>query len=263
MRSIKKHQINLERLIDKRTHELQLQKQKLADSAEDLSNKNEEIQRFTYAVSHDLKSPLASIEVLSSIIALDIDKTKTPDAAESLDYINQSCEVMRNLIADITEIAKLGKIDNKKEVLDAREIVRIASNMAIGRLRTQNAKLIVEEALPTIFGDRNRFIQVFENLIDNAIKYLGDQEEPLVEIKSLIKNGYQQFMVIDNGSGMDATSLEKLFTPFERFDSNTKGTGLGLFMIKKIVESHNGTLKASSEGKGKVATFTITLPVAA
>lgn len=263
MRSIKKYQAQLERRIDERTKELQLQKKKLSETAKELSDKNDEIQRFTYAVSHDLKSPLNSIEVMANLISLDLDLDKYPDTKECLGYVTQSCTIMKTLIEDITEIARLGKIENKKEVLDAKEIIQTAGNMAIGRFREQKAELIIGDALPTIYGDRNRFIQVFENLIDNAIKYMGDQKNPLVEIKSIVSKDTHKFLVIDNGSGMDAKSLNKLFTPFQRFDSKTQGTGLGLYMIKKIIESHNGNISAESEGKGKGTTFVITLPKAA
>ncbi len=262
VRNIKRHQIKLEQQIDDRTQELQLQKKKLADVAEELSVKNDEIQRFTYSVSHDLKSPLNSIQVMADLISMDVEEGKITDAKECLGYITQSCTIMNSLIADITEIAKLGKIENKMEILDSKEIIRVASNMAIGRLRERKAQLIVEDALPNIYGDRNRFVRVFENLIDNAIKYMGEQEKPVVAIKTKVGQDFQQFFISDNGSGMDAKSLDKLFTPFKRFHAKTKGTGLGLYMVRKIVVSHGGTITAASEGKGKGTTFTLTLPKA-
>lgn len=259
IRNIKRHQINLEQQINDRTQELQLQKKKLADVAEELSVKNDEIQRFTYAVSHDLKSPLNSIQVMADLIGMDVEEGKITDAKECLGYITQSCTIMNSLIGDITEIAKLGKIENKMEILDSKEIIQVASNMAIGRLRERKAQLIVEDPLPNIYGDRNRFVQVFENLIDNAIMYMGEQEKPVVDIKAKVGQDFQQFFVIDNGSGMDAKSLDKLFTPFKRFHAKTKGTGLGLYMVRKIVASHGGTITAASEGKGKGTTFILTL----
>jgi len=262
IQNIKRYQLKLERRIDERTKELQLQKKKLAKTAKELSEKNEEIQRFTYAVSHDLKSPLHSIEVLTSLIPNDIDITKYPDTAEYLDFIEQSCTIMKNLIEDITEIAKLGKIENKNELLDTKEIIKVASNMAFGRFSENKGELIISHELPPIYGDRNRLIQVFENLIDNAIKYMGDQKSPIVRVTSKTNKDHLQFFVIDNGSGMDTNAQQKLFTPFQRFDSNTEGTGLGLYMIKKIIESHEGTISARSEGKGKGTTFVITLPKA-
>ncbi|MEL7003106.1 MAG: HAMP domain-containing sensor histidine kinase, partial [Bacteroidota bacterium] len=130
----------------------------------------------------------------------------------------------------------------------------------IGRLKERNVQLSVEENLPTIYGDENRMIQVFENLIDNAVKYMGDQQNPTVTIASLESKGYNHFVVKDNGSGMDENALKKLFAPFERFHNTIEGTGLGLYMIKQIVESHDGSITATSEGIDKGATFTVLLP---
>ena len=260
VRSIKAYQVKLEEKINERTKELQYQKKKLVAASQELSVKNDEIQRFTFAVSHDLKSPLNSIEMMAGLISLDIDHKKQTDASECLGYITQACSIMKSLIADITEIAKLGKIENKNEILDSKEIIQIACNMAIGRFKAKKAQLIIGDQLPKIYGDRNRLIQVFENLIDNAVKYMGDQKAPLVEIKSITSDDFFNFIISDNGSGMDVKSLEKLFTPFQRFDANTEGTGLGLYMIKKIIESHKGTIHAKSEGKGMGTTFVITLP---
>ena len=262
VRSIKRDRIQLERQVNERTQELRTQKKILANVADELSVKNDEIQRFTYAVSHDLKSPLNSIQIMAGLVEADIEAGETEDVAQSLEYITQSCTIMNTLIADITEIAKLGEIKNRMELLDTNDIIKVASSMAIGRFIEKNAELIVADNLPKIYGDRNRFIQIFENLIDNAIKYMGDQKKPLIEIKARGGRDTQQFLVIDNGSGMDETSIKKLFTPFKRFHAETEGAGLGLYMVKKIVASHDGTITAESEGKDKGTTFIVTLPKA-
>ena len=179
---------------------------------------------------------------------------------EYVGYIDETCDTMNSLITDITKIAKLGKIENHIELLDTKEILDFASKLVLGRLKEKNADLIVGKHLPKIYGDRNRIIQVFENLLDNAIKYMGDQKVPVIKVEAIAQEAHVEFKIVDNGSGMDKEALEKLFTPFERFDGNVEGTGLGLYMIKKIIESHGGTIAAYSEGKGKGATFTMELP---
>ena len=122
-------------------------------------------------------------------------------------------------------------------------------------------KLYVNNKLPTMYGDRNRLVQVFENLLDNAIKYMGDQKDPIVRIEAQEHRQEIQINVIDNGSGMSENELDKLFVPFERFDGSVEGSGLGLYMVKKIVESHGGTIFATSEGKGKGTTFSVLFPL--
>ncbi|WP_415843280.1 ATP-binding protein, partial [Zobellia roscoffensis] len=260
VRTIKKYQLTLEREIDERTQQLQQQKKELEKAADELTTKNQEIQRFTFAVSHDLKSPLSGIKGIASLIPMEFVMKDFPELEQYLDMINISCDTMHNLIADITKIAKIGKIENKNEVLDTNEIVALSTTLVKGKLKVSKVKLIVEENLPNIYGDRNRIIQVFGNLLDNAIKYMGDQKQPIVYIKAQENGEKIQFSVSDNGSGMDEKSLKKLFSPFERFHSDVKGTGLGLYMIKQIVESHDGTIYAESEGKGKGTSFNVILP---
>ncbi len=260
IRNLKRYQTRLEQQIDQRTSELQLKHQKLIDAADKLTERNEEIQRFAFAVSHDLKSPLNSIKGIASLIPMEIDLNTYPDMAEYIKYIDETCDTMNTLITDITKIAKLGKIENKMELLNTNEIVEMASNLVQGRLSTSNAKLYIGKNLPEIIGDKNRILQVFENLLDNAIKYMGDQEDPLIRVEAKTQGSKNQFLVIDNGSGMDEIALKKLFTPFERFDGSVEGSGLGLYMVKKIVESHQGHITAVSDGKGKGTTFIVTLP---
>jgi len=260
VKSMERYQMRLERDIDERTQELQQKQQKLIEVADELSIKNEEIQRFAFAVSHDLKSPLNSIKGIASLIPMEVDLEQSQDMKEYVKYIDETCDTMNNLITDITKIAKLGKIENSIELLDTKEILDLAGNLVIGRLKEKGANLIVDKHLPNIYGDRNRIIQVFENLLDNAIKYMGDQKVPVIKIEAAKQGEMVAFKVIDNGSGMNTEELAKLFTPFERFDGSVEGTGLGLYMVKKIVESHGGNISALSDGKGKGTTFTIELP---
>lgn len=258
--NIKSNQIRLEREIAERTKELQQQKNKLVKAAEELSSKNDEIQQFTYAVSHDLKSPLNNIKGIASLIPKDIVINDFPNLEKYLNLIGISCNTMSELITDITEIARLGKIENKNELLDTKEIMDLAKALISGKLSKEKVTLKIAENLPNIYGDRNRMIQVFGNFFDNAIKYMGDQQNPMITVEAQDNGASIKFLIRDNGSGMDKRSLEKLFTPFMRFHAKVKGTGLGLYMTKKIAASHYGTISAESEGKGKGSTFILTLP---
>ncbi|WP_405399879.1 two-component regulator propeller domain-containing protein [Maribacter sp. Asnod2-G09] len=260
--NIRKNQRRLELKVDERTKELQFQKNKLVEAADNLASKNEEIQRFTYAVSHDLKSPLGNIKGLASLIPLEVSLEDHPGLAEYLSLIDVSCNNMNELISDITEIARLGKIDNKNELLKTNELLNLSRNLIKGKLKQLNIELTITENMPDIFGDRNRIIQVFGNFLDNAIKYMGDQKNPKIIVTYEDNGDTNSFMVIDNGSGMHEGALKKLFTPFERFHDNVKGTGLGLYMVKQIAISHGGTIIAESEGEGKGATFKLILPKA-
>ena len=262
VRSIKNNQRKLVLKVAERTKELRLQKNKLIEAANDLKSKNKEIQRFTFAVSHDLKSPLNNIKGIAGLVPMAIESEDFTTVEEYLSLIDISCDNMNELISDITKIAKLGKIKNKNEVLNTNEILNLSRDLIKGKLNKENIELNIAHDLPEIFGDRKRITQVFSNFLDNAIKYMGDQPNPIISVKYVDNGDTNSFLICDNGSGMDERALEKLFTPFERFHKNVKGTGLGLYMIKKIAVSHGGTIIAESEGKGKGTTFKLILPKA-
>ncbi|HDZ04589.1 hypothetical protein LCGC14_0079940 [marine sediment metagenome] len=262
LRNIKKNQRRLELKVAERTKELEFQKNKLIEAASNLESKNEEIQRFTYAVSHDLKSPLNNIKGLASLIPIEIPIKEYPNIEEYLNLINISCTNMNELILDITEIARLGKIENKNELLNTNEILDLSRNLIKSKLKKENIALNIAENLPDIFGDRNRIIQVFGNFLDNAVKYMGDQPNPVICVEYEDNGETNSFLIRDNGLGMNERALKKLFTPFERFHENIKGTGLGLYMVKQIAVNHGGTIIAESEGEGKGTTFKLILPKA-
>ncbi|MEM1408516.1 MAG: ATP-binding protein, partial [Bacteroidota bacterium] len=260
IRNLEKRQIELEDQINDRTKELQYKQKRLMETADELSTRNEEIQRFTFAVSHDLKSPLNTIKGITGLIAMEGGYEDTSATKKYLELIETSCNTMGNLITDITEIARIGKIENNIETLNTYEIVESASTLVFGRLKDRNVELKVSGDLPSIAGDKNRMIQVFENLIDNAVKYMGEQETPVIEIGVKVDKDLNHFFVKDNGSGMEENSLKHLFAPFMRFNDSVEGTGLGLYMISQIIQSHEGHITAFSGGLGKGSTFTISLP---
>ncbi len=259
-RNVLRNQKKLKKEIALRTKELQFQKNKLMAVADELSTKNEEIQRFAFSVSHDLKSPLSNIRTITELIQMEFSEKDLPFIEKYMEMIDVSCETMTDLIADITRVARIGEIKNNKEILDTNRIVKLSKVMIDTKFEEQNVALIIKESLPNVYADRNRIIQVFSNLFDNSIKYMGHQKNPTIEIKFEENNEAVTFFISDNGSGIDRESLKKLFSPFERFHSGTKGTGLGLYMIKQIINSHGGTISATSEGRYKGATFIVTIP---
>ncbi len=260
MRRIQRTQQNLERLIVERTAELEYQKDKLVEVADELAVKNEEIQRFTFAVSHDLKGPLNNIKIITGLIPKELEMKTSSNLKEYLRFIDGCYDIMNELIADISKIAKLGKIENNNELLNTNEIIGLAGTMISGKLDMQKTVLHVQDDLPTIYGDRNRMIQVFGNFLDNAVKYMGNQPNPEISISCESKDGFNTFLIKDNGLGLNEQALTKIFTPFERFHAKVKGTGLGLYMIQQIANSHGGQIKVVSGGEGKGSTFKLILP---
>ncbi|CAM4085810.1 two-component regulator propeller domain-containing protein [Zobellia roscoffensis] len=262
VRNIKKNQKILVQKVAERTRELRHQKNKLEEAASSLQSKNKEIQQFTFAVSHDLKSPLNNIKGLAGLVPISIEAKDFKTVEEYLNLIDISCDNMSALISDITKIAELGKVENKNELLNTNEILNLSKDLIKGNLDKEKVELTIANDLPKIYGDRKRITQVFSNFLDNSIKYMGDQKNPKISVDYIDNGDTNSFLVRDNGLGMNENALQNLFTPFERFHKNTEGTGLGLYMVKKIAVSHGGTIVAESEGVGKGTTFKLTLPKA-
>ena len=124
-----------------------------------------------------------------------------------------------------------------------------------------NIKVNVEKDLPIVRGDRPRLVEVMQNLIDNAAKFMGDQPAPQIEIGRQNINGEQVFFVKDNGIGIEPNHHEKVFGLFDKLDARSEGTGVGLALAKRIVEVHGGRIWVESEGKGKGSMFCFTLPI--
>ncbi|MDO6821234.1 two-component regulator propeller domain-containing protein [Zobellia sp. 1_MG-2023] len=262
VRNFRKNQKVLVQKVAERTQELRLQKNKLEEAANSLKSKNKEIQQFTFAVSHDLKSPLNNIKGIAGLMSMSIETADFETVEEYLNLIDISCDNMSALISDITKIAELGKVENKNELLNTNDILSLSKDLIKGKLDKEKVELIIANNLPQIYGDHKRITQVFCNFLDNSIKYMGDQKNPTIAIDYIDNGDTNSFLVRDNGLGMNEHALQNLFTPFERFHKNTEGTGLGLYMVQKIAVSHGGTIIAESDGVGKGTTFKLTLPKA-
>jgi signal transduction histidine kinase len=149
---------------------------------------------------------------------------------------------------------------NPPETVPFGEIVREALQLVEGRLVKNNVDVEVDAELPLITGDRARLVEVVQNLVDNAAKFMGTQIHPRVQIGAHRDGeGRVIFHVRDNGLGIEPDIQEKIFNLFYKFDPNTEGTGLGLALAKRIIEVHGGEIWLESEGSGKGTTFFFTL----
>ncbi|HKJ37484.1 MAG TPA: ATP-binding protein, partial [Anaerolineales bacterium] len=130
------------------------------------------------------------------------------------------------------------------------------------QLMAGNVQVIVQDDLPIVNGDHPRLVEVMQNLIDNAAKFTIDQSEPRIEIGTNKKDGEIIFFIADNGIGINPKFHEKIFGLFDKLDSKSEGTGVGLALVKRIIEVHGGRIWIESEGKGTGSTFWFTLPAA-
>jgi signal transduction histidine kinase len=224
---------------------------------QELGNRNAELERFTYTVSHDLRSPLVTIKGFLGLLNKDLLEKNTDRVANDMRRIAGATDKMDTLLSDLLELSRIGRIINPPEEVDLIQLAREAIESVDARICSRNIIVKISPDLPTVHGDRLRLREVLENLIDNAAKYMGDQECPLIEIG--IRPGNVIF-VKDNGMGIEPAYTTKIFGLFEKLNPTSEGTGIGLALIKRIVEVHGGRIWAESDGLGKGSTFCFTIP---
>lgn len=226
----------------------------------ELGEKNAELERFTYTVSHDLKSPLVTINGYLGYLETDVKNNNLARFRHDSERIREAVIKMHRLLSELLELSRIGRIANPSESIPFDEIVKSAIEIEHGNLMNRKVAVTVHPNLPTVFGDRQRLMEVMQNLINNAIKFMGDQKNPHIEIgMSGEENNFSIFFVKDNGIGIEEKLQHRIFGLFDKLDPQSEGTGVGLAIVKRIVEVHGGKLTVSSEA-GKGTTFFFTLP---
>ena len=219
-----------------------------------------EMERFTDAVSHDLKSPLVTIRSFAEYADQGLEENEPEQAREDLRAIRLAADKMQRMLDELLELSRSGRMVNENQEIDAGELVQEVLQLLAGRIQAVGAEVVVAEDLPTIRGDRRRLQQVFQNLIDNAVKFSSDQESPKIEVGVRFESEDPIFFIRDQGVGIPPEQLVKIFESFHRLDDRVEGTGLGLAIVKRVVEAHGGAIWADSEGPDSGATFSFTLP---
>jgi signal transduction histidine kinase len=231
----------------------------LRAQAEQLQAKNAELDSFAYAVSHDLKAPLVGMQGMASLLAEDCAEGLGEDGRHYVGRIAATIEHMQALIADVLALARVGREGRAAETVALEEVVDLVLQRLDEPLRTRGIK-VTRGALGEVRAVRTHIEQVFSNLIGNAVKYIGEPAEPGVEIGRHERDGVTEFFVRDNGIGIDPAYHAKVFETFQRLkEVDVEGSGVGLAIVKKIVESAGGGLRIESAA-GTGATFFFTWP---
>ncbi|RKZ35234.1 MAG: hypothetical protein DRQ37_06850 [Gammaproteobacteria bacterium] len=225
-----------------------------------LEKQNEELERFTYTVSHDLKSPLVTIKGFAGQLTQDLSKGRQDRMADDAERIERAAEHMHELLDDLLELSIVGQVANAPEDVSLSAVVDEAAGLLSAQFAERDVRLEVAPDLPVVSVDRIRLLEVIQNLMENAVKFMGDQTSPLVEVGVREAEGEVICFVRDNGSGIDPRHQHKAFAIFERMHPEIEGTGIGLALAKRIVETHGGRIWLESEGEGHGSTFYFWLP---
>jgi len=209
----------------------------------ELEKSNNELHEYAHIVSHDLKSPLRSIDALVSWIKNDNEGKLDEITIQNFDLIESTLENMDLLISDILEYSSIGTTTENEEEVNLNSIIE---NLNKTLFIPENISINVVSNLPTVKGDSTKFLQLFQNLISNAVKF-SDKEKGIVEIDFKEEPSFYQFSVKDNGIGIDKKFHDKIFKIFHALNKNKDSTGIGLSIVKKIVDLHEGDIWVESD----------------
>ena len=230
----------------------------------ELGAKTEELEQFAHTVSHDLKTPLTTIGGFTRRMQVLLNRGEVSRASLQLERILEISDRMEQRLDDLLHLAKTGHIVKQAVTVSLKELILEAVTSLEEKLAQRGIEVEVASEFPLVLGDPGRLREVLENLMDNAIKYMGEQEAPRIEIGVLSSGVTPVFFVRDNGIGIAAEDLEKVFDLFVQLHpgGNYIGAGAGLAIAKRIIEALDGRIWAESGGQGQGASFCFTLPVA-
>jgi signal transduction histidine kinase len=255
-RKLEKKVVQLETEIEVR----KAAEQNLEAAIRELEQKNAELARFTYTVSHELRSPLITIQGFSGLIAEEMAKGGDPEELKNhVRRITGAVDTLEALLSDLLQLSRAGRSVNPPQPVGFGRIAKEVVSQLAQPLAQRGIRVEISPDLPVVSVDQNRIREVLFNLIENSVKYIGDRPDPVIRVGMVREEDEQVFFVQDNGIGIEPRYLDRIFNLFEKLDATTPGTGVGLAIVKRIVEAHGGRIRAESEGPGTGTTFRFTL----
>lgn len=228
----------------------------------ELQHKNGEMEHFLYTVSHDLRSPVITVKSFLALLAQDIAAGDEAQIAADIGYISGATDKMEQQLDALLQLSRVGREDSPPETLSLRRLIDDTMALLAGPLQQQQIAVRIAVTTRSLHGDPLRLGQIWQNLIENAIKYMGDQPLPQIEVGEEQQGDETVFYVRDNGVGIAPEHGERIFHLFAQLDPGKPGSGLGLALVKKIVERNGGRIWVESAGSGQGSCFFFTLPQA-
>jgi len=227
----------------------------------ELEQKNAELERFAYTVSHDLKGPLITIKGFAGLLEKGIAEGTMEQVHEDLRRISGAADRMHQLLDELLDLSRVGRVVGPPEDVPLADLAREAMELMALRVGESGVEVHIPPDLPVVRGDRPRLLSVMQNLMDNAVKFMGDQPQPRVEVGGRHHGGETLCWVRDNGIGIDPRYHDRIFGLFDQLHRGaSEGTGIGLAITKRVVEVHGGRIWVESKGEGHGSTFCFALP---
>ncbi|MBU1248344.1 MAG: GHKL domain-containing protein [Proteobacteria bacterium] len=218
-----------------------------------------ELERFTYTVSHDLKSPIITIKGFLGKLAHDIENENRESIQKDIERIDIAATRMNHLLDELLNLSRIGRLGLTLEEVNLDEAVAEVIETLHSQVSEADGSIRVEGQLPTVMAISVRIREVFQNIIENSLKFTRQGVAPEIEIGSRLESGKTVFYVKDNGIGIDPRYHDKIFNLFEQLEPDKRGTGIGLTVVKRIIKHHNGSIWVESDGESAGSTFYFTL----
>jgi len=226
----------------------------------ELEGQNAELERFTYTISHDLKTPLVTITGFLGYLRQHFNKSDADAFERDLDKVKKAAGKMAQSLDELLHLSRVGRVVNPFETVPLKELTEDALTKLETQIGERDLQLEVSPDMPRVFVDRSRLLEVIVIMIDNAIKYVGQREGGRIEIGSRIDPEETIYYVKDNGIGIDPEYHDYVFGLFDRLDPSIEGSGVGLTLAKRIIELHRGRIWIESKGNGTGSTVLFALP---
>lgn len=225
-----------------------------------LEAKNAELERYAYTTSHELRTPLITIRTFANTVEREAAALGSTRIQADTARISNAVQRMSERLEGLLSLARLGRIANESQIRSVSALAGEAVTLSAGDLGLKGVRVQIQPRMPEVRVDAVRFVEVFQNLIENAIKFTGNSEAPAIEIGMRVEGDQRVFFVKDNGIGIAPRFHETIFGLFEKLDPGSEGSGVGLAVVRRIVEVHGGRIWVESAGEGQGAAFCFTLP---